>query len=72
MKRQISLMIVLLLALALAACGVLQEPEAASGTIEAIPLATQAAGVVATAVTEATEVVVATEPAAEALSLIHI
>ena len=66
MKRQISLMIVLLLALALAACGVLQEPEAASGTIEAIPLATQAAGVVATAVTEATEVVVATEPAAEA------
>ncbi len=65
MKRPISLMFVLLLALALAACGVLQEPEAASGPIEAIPLATQAAGVVATEAAPPTEVV-ATEPAAEA------
>ncbi len=72
MKRQISLIIVLFLALALAACGVLQEPEAASGPIEAIPLATQAAGVVATDVAPATDIapateaVAATEPAAEA------
>lgn len=55
MNRHFSLMIVLLMALALAACGVLQEPEAASGTIEAIPLETQSAGIVE-----------ATEPAAEA------
>ena len=34
--------------LALAGCGVLQEPEAASGPIEAIPLATEPAGVVVT------------------------
>ncbi len=54
MKKQlVSLMIVTVLALALAACGLLQEPEEASGPIEAIPLETQAAGV-------------ATEPAAEA------
>lgn len=59
MKKQlVTLMIVTVLALALAACGLLQEPEEASGTIEAIPLATQAAGV-------ATEAVAATEPPAE-------
>ncbi len=60
MKKQlVTLMIVTLLALALAACGLLQEPEEASGPIEAIPLETQAAGV-------ATEVIAATEPATEA------
>ncbi len=65
MKKQlVTLMIVTVLALALAACGLLQEPEEASGTIEAIPLATQAAGV-ATEAVEPTEAVVATEPAAE-------
>jgi polyisoprenoid-binding protein YceI len=34
--------------LTLAACGVLQEPEAATGPIEAIPLSTSSAGVAAT------------------------
>ncbi len=45
----------LILVLALSACGVLQEPEQASGPIEAIPLATQAAGVVTEATEPATE-----------------
>lgn len=49
-------LIALFTVLALSACGVLQEPQAASGTIEAIPLETQSAGVV----------VEATEPALEA------
>jgi polyisoprenoid-binding protein YceI len=57
MKKSSNNLFVLLiiLILALSACGVLQEPEAASGTIEAIPLETQSAGVVE-----------ATEPAIEA------
>jgi polyisoprenoid-binding protein YceI len=53
MKKQTLILILLSIfaVLALSACGVLQEPEAASGTIEAIPLETQSAGVV----TEATQ-----------------
>jgi polyisoprenoid-binding protein YceI len=39
------LLLVLVALMALSACGLLQEPEEASSTIEAIPLATQAAGV---------------------------
>ena len=40
-NRVLNLMMLCLLALfALSACGVLQEPEAASGAIEAIPLET--------------------------------
>lgn len=47
MKKQTTFLLIALLAvLALAGCGLLQEPEAASGPIEAIPLATQSAGVV--------------------------
>lgn len=62
MKKSMLAPIVLLLIalLALSACGVLQEPEEATGPIEAIPLETQAAGV-ATAVTE-TEPTAAVEP----------
>ena len=63
----------LLLALAaivvLAGCGVLQEPTEASGTIEAIPLETQSAGVMneaTVAVDPTAEVDVATEAPAEA------
>ncbi len=41
--------------LALTACGVLREPEAASGPIEAIPLETQSAGVIAEPTSVATE-----------------
>lgn len=41
------LLITVMGAFFLAGCGVLQEPEAASGPIEAIPLETQSAGVVA-------------------------
>lgn len=40
--------VMLVAVLALSACGLLQEPETASAPIEAIPLETQAAGVVAT------------------------
>ena len=63
MKKNITtLMILSLIALlALSACGVFQEPEAASGTIEAIPLETTSAGV-AMLETAATEVAV--EPTA--------
>jgi polyisoprenoid-binding protein YceI len=58
-KRIFALLTLSLLALlTLSACGLLQEPEEVSGPIEAIPLATQAAGVVAT------EAVAATEPTA--------
>lgn len=67
------LLIVMIAAVALTGCGVLQEPEAASGTIEAIPLETQSAGVAATepalepAPTEAqAEATTAPEPTAEA------
>ena len=42
------LMVIMLALLALAACGVFQEVEAPSATLEAIPLETQAAGVAAT------------------------
>jgi polyisoprenoid-binding protein YceI len=81
MKKQtlILIMLSILAVLALSACGVLQEPEEASGTIEAIPLETQSAGVVAEATeppaevapTEAVEATVETvaptdEPATEA------
>jgi len=48
------LLLTLIAAFALVGCGVLQEPEAASGPIEAIPLETQSAGV-ATVPTEAVE-----------------
>ena len=60
-KLTVYLLLTLIAAFALAGCGVLQEPEAASGPIEAIPLATQSAGV-APAATEAVE---ATQPAAD-------
>lgn len=55
-------MILMLAALALTACGVFQEPEEASGPIEAIPLETQAAGVVATEAVEATELAAEAAP----------
>jgi len=60
-KLTVYLLLTLIAVFALAGCGVLQEPEAASGPIEAIPLATQSAGV-APAATEAVE---ATQPAAD-------
>ncbi len=63
-KHTITLIMLSLIAvLALSACGVLQEPEAASGTIEAIPLETQSAGVADA--TEPPAVVAPTEPPAE-------
>lgn len=79
MKKSIYLLLLSLVAvLALAGCGLLQEPEAASGPIEAIPLETQSAGVVTeptqpsaaaptteVAPTEATEPTTAPEPTAE-------
>jgi len=57
MKKQIwfAPLLILVLALALTACGLLQEPEEASAPIEAIPLATQSAGVATSAPAEATE-----------------
>lgn len=63
-KLTLYLLLSLIAAFALVGCGALQEPEAASGTIEAIPLETQSAGVLATA-PAATEAVEATQPAAE-------
>lgn len=69
------LLLVLVALMALSACGLLQEPEEASSTIEAIPLATQAAGVATSepataAVVEPTaapaEATTAPEPTAEA------
>jgi len=47
MKKRLltSLLLILIAGLALSACGLLQEPEEATGPIEAIPLATTAAGV---------------------------
>lgn len=55
-KSTIVLFLLSMIALfALPACGVLQEPEAASGPIEAIPLETQAAGVSDPVVVEATD-----------------
>ena len=79
MKKPIYLLLLALVAAAaLAGCGLLQEPEAASGPIEAIPLETQSAGVVTeptqppdvapttdVAPTEATEPTTAPEPTAE-------
>lgn len=44
-KLTVYLLLSLIAAFALVGCGVLQEPEAASGPIEAIPLETQSAGV---------------------------
>ena len=65
-KNHTSLLLFLLVALlALSACGLLQEPEAASSTIEAIPLETQAAGV-ATSEPATTEAAEATTAPAEA------
>ena len=65
-KNPTSLLLFLLVALmALSACGLLQEPEAASSTIEAIPLETQAAGV-ATSEPATTEAAEATTAPAEA------
>lgn len=63
-KLTLYLLVSLIVVFALVGCGVLQEPEAASGTIEAIPLETQSAGVLATS-PAATEAVEATQPAAE-------
>ena len=56
MKKQSLYVLVLILlgALALTACGLLQAPEEASAPIEAIPLETQSAGVAATEPAEAT------------------
>ncbi len=66
MKKSILILLLSLLSLSvLSACGVFQEVEAPSATLEAIPLETQAAGVAATepAITEATEpTAVLTEP----------
>jgi len=53
-KLTVYLLLSLIAAFALTGCGVLQEPEAASGPIEAISLETQSAGVT-TAPTEAVE-----------------
>lgn len=62
------LMVMLVGVFALTACGLLQEPETASAPIEAIPLETQSAGVVATEVPPAeespTEVAPVVEPTA--------
>ena len=59
MKKNYAQLLLLVLAalMALSACGLLQEPEEASSPIEAIPLATQAAGVATRepATTEAAE-----------------
>ncbi len=46
---------VVMLAVALVGCGVLQEPEAASGPIEAIPLESQSAGVLEPSVEQPNE-----------------
>ena len=55
MKRSLyALLLIVLGALVLTACGLLQEPEEASAPIEAIPLATQSAGVATAAPAEAT------------------
>lgn len=66
MKKVFIVLLMFLIVTSLAACGVLQEPEAASGPIEAIPLETQAAGIVASSTVVATTAVEATEPALEA------
>lgn len=61
-KRVLTPFLLLLLGLfALTACGLLQEPEEASGPIEAIPLETQAAAV-ATAEAEPTALAATTAP----------
>ena len=65
-KSFVTLSLVLLSLVLLSACGVFQEVEAPSATLEAIPLETQAAGVATTAPVEPTAAPeVATEPAAE-------
>ena len=65
-KSFVTLLLVLLSLVLLSACGVFQEVEAPSATLEAIPLETQAAGVATTAPVEPTAAPeVATEPAAE-------
>jgi len=63
-KRLLTPFLLLLLGLfALSACGLLQEPEEASGPIEAIPLETQAASVATTPVeAETTAAPAETEP----------
>ena len=48
-KSFVTLSLVLLSLVLLSACGVFQEVEAPSATLEAIPLETQAAGVATTA-----------------------
>lgn len=70
-KLTVYLLLSLIAALALVGCGVLQEPEAASGPIEAIPLETQSAGVAPVEATEtsadpASTETTADEPTAEA------
>jgi polyisoprenoid-binding protein YceI len=67
------LLVMLVGLLALSACGLLQEPESASAPIEAIPLETQSAGVIATEVppTESAPVdepTAASEPTEEAVA----
>lgn len=61
----ILLLLSMMTVLALPACGVLQEPEQASGPIEAIPLETLSAGVEAPSVAPPV-VIEATEPALDA------
>lgn len=70
-KLTVYLLLSLIAALALVGCGVLQEPEAASGPIEAIPLETQSAGVAPVEATQpsadpAPTEATADEPTAEA------
>ena len=69
-KLTYGLLLALIAIVVLAGCGVLQEPEAASGTIEAIPLETQSAGVVieatgAVPTVMVDEATIAAEPSAE-------
>ena len=65
-KGFVTLLLVLLSLSLLTACGVFQEVEAPSATLEAIPLETQAAGVATTAVEPTTAPAEATTAPAEA------
>lgn len=67
MKKTVHYLLILFMAaIALTGCGLLQEPEEASGPLEAIPLETQSAGVVAesTQPPAATAMVATAEPTA--------
>jgi polyisoprenoid-binding protein YceI len=65
-KSLLTLLLILLSLALLTACGVFQEVEAPSATLEAIPLETQAAGVATTAVEPTTAPAEATTAPAEA------